>query len=137
MNKLNKKQLAEKESHINSIRNAFTALGTKIEAYNAHEGCKVSKAELTAAFAFFDEKVEAAEDFRSGIASDIRDAFDNKSEKWQDSDNGQSVGSFADEWEGQEFSGLGFTVPEEFDELSIDEFDSGAADDLENMPNEA
>jgi hypothetical protein len=37
--------------------------------------------------------------FSEGIAESFRDVFDDKSERWQESDSGQAADSFISEWE--------------------------------------
>lgn len=47
-----------------------------------------------------------AEAFVEGVAEEMRDSFDDKSERWQDSDKGQSAAAFVEEWEQFEASEL-------------------------------
>ncbi len=47
-----------------------------------------------------------AEAFATALAEDFRSAFDDKSERWQESDAGQEASSFVEEWEGFQGSAL-------------------------------
>lgn len=72
--------------------------------------------------------VRDAEDFRLDIADYWREQWENKSERWADSDRGCEVNDFIEEWESAEFE-----APEDGNltqELNDD------ADTLENLPEE-
>jgi uncharacterized coiled-coil DUF342 family protein len=61
----------------------------------------------------YNELVNEANGFRSDVASRLQGEYDDKSEKWQESDEAGSAQEFIDAWEGFEIEVLGETsVPE-------------------------
>jgi hypothetical protein len=81
--------------------------------------------------ALFVVSLEEAEQFREEVAERLREEFDERSEKWQESDKGDEVSSFIDEWESADFSDPGVDLMDP-DISGLDEF----ADNLEALPTE-
>lgn len=71
-------------------------------------------------------------DFTSGIAARGREELDNKSEKWLESDTGQSAEEWTESWETVELDDIDFQWP---DELTIDLDDY--LENLEDLPQAA
>lgn len=71
-------------------------------------------------------------DFTSGIAARGREELDNKSEKWLESDTGQSAEEWTESWETVELDDIDFQWP---DELTIDLDDY--LESLEDLPQAA
>ena len=69
----------------------------------------------------YNDAMENAKAFVEEVASRLRDVYDNRSEKWQEGDKGQSADSFIQTWE--EFS------PDEESEL-----EGNVADEFERLP---
>ena len=74
--------------------------------------------------AAYNTTIAECEEFRSNVADRLRDEFDDKSEKWQESDAGSDADEFASTWE----------------DLALDEYDAseeaiseGEVDDLRNL----
>lgn len=70
--------------------------------------------------ALFGVLVTEAESFRDEVASRLREEWDEKSERWQESDRGQEVGDFIDSWESADFSSFEDDLNEEprFDDMN-------------------
>lgn len=110
--KLNKAQTKRLSAAQDKASAAHEALSDAITAYNDA---------TQAAFAALRQAVEAYEEVRSdlseeiqGIGSALREVFDAKSEKWQESEAGETAGTWISEFEDcdlEEFS------PDEPDEL--------------------
>lgn len=71
-------------------------------------------------------------DFTSGISARGREELDNKSEKWLESDTGQSAEEWTESWETVELDDIDFQWP---DELTIDLDDY--LENLEDLPQAA
>ena len=87
--------------------------------------------DLLKAIAMMNVILEEAETFREEILSRVQGEFDDKSDKWQQSDNGYSTLDFISDWENVAFDELPFEVETfNFDDL-ID-----YAQMLEDLPTE-
>lgn len=93
---LSKHQIVEFDKHQAALTMAHETLTAAIDAYNA--------------------VVEDAEAFITGVAEDFRSAWDEKSERWQESDRGQEVGEFIETWEAISIEQA--SAPERNDELA-------------------
>lgn len=128
MKKLSRQQLQEKEQHVQKIREAKEALEREIGKFNTELG--VLRNPVEQALANLNDAVTAANEFRQGIADDQENYYDERSEKWQEGDNGSAYSEWKDSW-GNEFSEVEMEFPDELEEPDCD-----AADDLETMPDE-
>lgn len=80
----------------------------------------------------YNEALVAAEAFVTAIAEDGRSAFEEKSERWQESDTGQEVDSWVQEWEWLSFDKIdeiGIVEPE------LPKEETCLADALRSLPN--
>jgi hypothetical protein len=75
-------------------------------------------------------KINEAESFRDAVASRLRDEFDSKSEKWQESDRGDEASYLVDAWENASFE-----EPELEDPMNV-ELEENYAEMLEDLPTE-
>lgn len=83
--------------------------------------------ELNAAIVAYNDTVAEVNQWREEIAERIQEAFDGKSEKWQEGEVGQAYDQWKSEWDQFE--------AEEVSEVEIDlPDDPTAADDLEGLP---
>lgn len=97
--KLTTAETNARDAHIEALNTAHAAMVEAIRAYNA----------ALAVAATFAEK----------IATERREEWDGRSERWQESDAGQNAATFVEEWEG-------------FETEEIDEPEN-AADELEAL----
>ena len=104
-------KLTSKEQH------RFEAL--REELANARE-------ELRAAILAYNEKLRETDTFAAEVATRVRDAWDGRSEKWQDSDRGQTAATWVESWEGYASEELEEPEEGDFEELeAMDEAEEG------------
>lgn len=95
--KLSKQQLAERDALAADLRKKAEALNIAIVAFNqAIE--PLSKA-VGEALGDYNGILERARTLASSITEVAQEAFDAKSEKWQESDKGLQVRSWIEQWE--------------------------------------
>lgn len=97
MKKLTRDQIIDKAAHVKALSDAhdeLTAAREKLreEITNLHGA-------VDAAESAYNSALDSAKEFAAGIASEARDAFDNRSEGWQESEAGQTIGEWISEWE--------------------------------------
>jgi hypothetical protein len=80
--KLTTAELTARDAHIEALNTAHAAMVEAIRAYNA--------------------ALAAAATFAETIATERREEWDGRSERWQDSDAGQNAATFVEDWEGFE-----------------------------------
>lgn len=96
--KLNKTQLRQKEDLTNQLRE-------KAESAEELQSKKeTTKDELAQSLAEFLVLLSEVESFRDEIATSFREDYDEKSEKWMESDKAGEVDEFISEWEEADFS---------------------------------
>lgn len=129
MNKLDKTQTAERDRLVAALRAAETKIVAEVEAFN-----KI----VAEAFLPMEQAVEAynallqeARGLAENVSSEAQEEFDNRSEKWQESERGQSFNSWIQEWTCASFNDAEVCRPDE-----IDPPDLSAADELEALPDE-
>ncbi len=81
---LTKDELRQKEDYTNRLAALATEIKLALSSYN--------------------KILQDAEEFRSSVESRLREAFDDKSEKWQNGDTGAAVGEMIDVWENLDFA---------------------------------
>ena len=97
--KLTTAELTARDAHIETLNTAHAAMVEAIRAYNA--------------------ALSGAATFAETIATERREEWDGRSERWQESDAGQNAATFVEEWES-------------FESEEIDEPEN-AADELEAL----
>jgi uncharacterized phage infection (PIP) family protein YhgE len=124
---LDKKEHAELQNYISALRNKEAQIREEEEAMTA------ALAQMTDGVNGLVQQYNAiladAQAFVEGKASEFRDAYDEKSEKWQEGDRGQATESFTCDWENADL--------QELEEISIvepDTIEANAADVLEGLP---
>jgi hypothetical protein len=80
----------------------------------------------------YNEAVEEAKNFVNEIATNAENAWDENSEKWQESDRGGAAKEWFEEYQNVEMDDLEIDLPSE---LEVDEPEHAA--NLENLPTEA
>ncbi len=68
--------------------------------------CRHASDDVNEAIRAYNLTLLKAEAFATALAEDFRSDFDDKSERWQESDAGQEASNFVEEWEGFEGSAL-------------------------------
>lgn len=92
MKKLSKDQRIHLFSHADSLKECYDKYEEAVDKLN--------------------ESIQAARDFRDEVVQEMQDYFDERSEKWHETENGQSYEAWKSEWEGFEL--------EEIDKSEID-----------------
>lgn len=100
---------------------------------NFNDEMAVQKATLKDAEAAYNSALNETQQFIDEIASRAEDEISEKSDKWQESDNGQAAASWQSEWAdaSSEFEPIDLDYPEEF-EPEIEEH----GDILDNLSTE-
>lgn len=131
--KLNKDQSKKIDGAITKLASARAKFATHIEEYNdaLHAAFEV----LSGHQENLATDVEEVNEEVRELATELREAFDAKSEKWQESDAAGLVGAWIELWENFE------AVAESFDEPDGLEMDDGSDSDgsmpLEEIPTES
>lgn len=94
MKHLSKLHLKERDEHQKATENAWEGLDAAVEAFNTAKAEAWAKVE--AAKDVYREKIEAANEWRSGLHSDADAYLDDRSEKWKEGDAGQAYSSWVD-----------------------------------------
>jgi hypothetical protein len=76
------------------------------------------------------EKIIEAEEWRGDMASEMQDYFDERSERWQESDAGSNYQDWLTEW-GSELPEVELDAPEDVEMPEVE-----ALDTLEGLPEE-
>ena len=110
--------------------NLINDLRTKQDEFEALKSSTPTTAELQTAASELLVLVGEAEEFRDSVASRLRDEFDEKSEKWQESETGEAASAFIDEWENVSFDD--FEIDDDIADLEPEDFSSL----LQDLPEE-
>ncbi len=96
MRKLNKKQAETFERHRSDIEAVMTELEEAIEVCNEAIAVAVEPVEL--ALLTLNEQLNSFNAWREEIAGDMEMYYDDRSERWQDSDAGNEYSEWTDVW---------------------------------------
>lgn len=120
-NKLTKDQVERRDDMAAELRAKWEDVESASQAIQGYMD------ELNAAIVAYNETVGDVEQFRGDIAGQMQEAFDEKSEKWQEGETGQAYDGWKSEWDNFE--------AEEMAEVEIDiPGEPSTADDLEGLP---
>jgi hypothetical protein len=125
--KLSKDQSARRLVLAADLRAKAAVLNTAIAAFN--RGVEPLSRAVAEAQAGYNETLALARALADSVAETAREAFDAKSEKWQDSETGTQVRGWIDEWE-MSLDEVDLDLPERLEELDPD----AHADELEDAP---
>jgi hypothetical protein len=125
--KLSKDKSAKRLVLAADLRVKAAALNVAIVAFN--RGVEPLSRAVADAQAGYNETLEMARALADTVAETAREAFDAKSEKWQDSETGIQVRTWIDEWE-MSLDEVDLDLPEPLEELDPD----AHADELEDAP---
>jgi len=129
MKALSKDQSKQKGTLIDDIRTAHAELGTAVIEYNA--AMEKAKDEVQGKLNALNEKLQEAGEWVGGITSDMQSYYDEKSERWQESEPGQNYSSWKEDHESLSFDEVEIDFPEDL-ELP----DCGVADELDGLSDE-
>lgn len=127
MFKLTKAELAQRADLVAALSIASGVLTDAIDEFNA--SLAAAREKLESIVNDYNETLSKARDFAEDIAQSRRDEWNDKSERWQESEAGQNANAFVDEWEGIELDDIEIEFPE-----PIEEPDITHGDDLETAP---
>jgi hypothetical protein len=126
MNKLPAQQLREKEAHIQALTQAREALEREIDVFNTTLAER--RASVEALLEDFNDKIEEAREWLEAIHDDAQQAYDDRSERWQERERGQGYQAWLEELN-TSLEPVEIDFPEDL-ELSADD----TADLLEQVP---
>lgn len=129
--KLSKQELELRDQHVEKLERAWSNIEQAISSYN-----QVTNEELREpvekAVADYNEVLGGAKEFAEKIANRMDGEFDEKSEKWRDSERGQAAAELRDTWQEMEMEKLELEWP---DDLAVNDPDH--APELAELPTEA
>lgn len=128
MKKLSAQHLQEKADHVRSLTQAREALETEINSFNT--ALAQIRAGVETALQVFNDTIEAAREWLEAVKDEAQQAFDERSERWQESDRGQNYQSWIEALD-PSLEAVEIDFPEDV-ELSGDD----PADMLEQVPDE-
>jgi hypothetical protein len=125
--KLTKKERAEYEVHTADLSEAAAKLYRAVDEYNA--AVAEARDALEAPLAAYNAALEVAGAFVAGIHEASQEAYDDKSERWQESEAGQNAYAWLESWESIDFD------PVELDEpVELEEPDLRHSDEMDALP---
>lgn len=95
--KLTKTELIQREKIAAALKTTGTALSEAVTIFNTT--CEEAWKTVEAAQESYNEQVQMAQEFMVEVHDSHQNEFDEKSEKWQESDAGQAASGWLDEWE--------------------------------------
>ncbi len=125
--KLDKQELKRRDQLFDELGEARAKLEDAVAVFN--DDLNVAREKLQNQIAAYNEVVLEARGFIEDVASRLDSEFDDKSERWQESDKGQAAASLRDEWQNIAFDGIEIEYPED---IEIDGADHDGI--LENLP---
>jgi hypothetical protein len=127
---LSKEQEKEKAELVDAIRAAHTKLEDALGVFNAR--LVEEQGDVQEKLDALNAKLQEASEWAEGVVSEMQDYYDERSEKWQEGDDGQNYDAWKDGYEDLDFEDLKIDFPEE---IGIPDCPS-VADDLEALPDE-
>lgn len=104
--KLSKSEEKQRQDFIETLRTKQEGLQAKQEEFQKEtdpEAKEKARQQITVILAEILVAIEETETFRDEIATRLRDEYDEKSEKWQESDKASEVDSMISDWENASF----------------------------------
>jgi uncharacterized protein YukE len=127
MRKLSKNQEARKTQLAADLQTAAQEVADAVDVFN--DGVDLLKEELNAVVKAYNQRVEDANAFIAEIRTEISDFKENKSERWQEGEQGEAYQGWLNEWD-VELSEIDVDTP---DDVDAPEFDD-AIGVLEGLP---
>lgn len=116
--KLNKDNKADVQGHLADLVKLKKDLNAKIEEFN--EALEAKGTAITEALEAFNEKLNDIESWRDDFTGELQSLFDEKSERWQDSDAGYAAQDFIDSWQNLSLDAVELELPEPFEPMEFD-----------------
>lgn len=129
MKKLGKTEVQEFNEILNVARESYEEINSAIEKYN--QSCEELWEAIEAAKEKYNTALDDALNFTDQVSNEMTDYFEERSEKWQESEKGDAYREWIDEWENISLDRCNIEQPE-----PIEEFDSDAIDLLEELNTE-
>lgn len=129
MKRLNNQQSAQRSDLVAQLRAAHESLEKGLTTFN--QVWRKQWAAVEALADTYNSAVRDANTFIDEMGSEARDAFDSRSERWQESDTGVAVEDWIAEWENAAIGEIELEEPEDV------ELDDDAPDQLDELPEEA
>jgi hypothetical protein len=95
--RLSKRQLRERDALATSLREKATALNAAIAAFN--QAIEPLCQPVVEAMHHYNAVLEKARALSNGVTEAAHDAFDAKSERWQERDKGIQIRNWIEQWE--------------------------------------
>jgi hypothetical protein len=127
--KVSKTTEKERQDFLTRLRKAEEDIKTAVQ--DANTAIAEAAREVTSKTEEYNVIVKEVEEWKDNLANEWREAFDAKSEAWQEGDNGSQADEFISEWEN--------LTTDELDDVEATEIetpDFDLADDLEGLPSE-
>jgi hypothetical protein len=129
MKSLTKQQTTDRADIAARLRDAASDIESAVEKFNV--ATAEAKGELEAAVMTYNERMAEADEFRDVTVGDMQGHYDERSEKWQESERGQAYLNWINEWEGAELGEVEIDFPND-----LETPDLSAADVLEGLPDD-
>jgi archaellum component FlaC len=127
--KLSIAKAAERDNYVDALRERSEKIKDAIVAFN--EEMERQKDNVILALNEYNGIMEEVRVFVDAVRQTAQDAFEEKSEKWQESDNGQKAANFIEEWDNADLFDHEIDFPEPIDPEAPDH-----ATTLEDLPEE-
>lgn len=120
----------DKKKKRDDLADRLEALHSELEeAVSAFNAAMTERGgDVTDALKAYNDVLAEARSLVEDTASEARDAFDEKSERWQEGDKGAALSSWADELEGVDLEDMEIDLPEDI------ELPDGHAETLRDLP---
>jgi hypothetical protein len=128
--KLSRQELAARDQHVESLEKVWAELVGIVSTYNLE--VEALRAPVEAVVEKYNEVLVLAKGFAEEIANRVEGEYDEKSEKWQEGEQGQAAAELRDAWRDIDMEYIVLEWPED---LSIDDPDH--APELAELPTEA
>jgi hypothetical protein len=113
--KLNKDQDSKLDTFLQKLVGSYDNLKASVEEYNT--GLKELQSKVEGEVSKYNEDLSNLKSFVDEVTTEKREEFDDKSEAWQEGENGQAAEEWISTWEGAELQEITLQFP---DELEID-----------------
>lgn len=114
--KLTKVQDKELDALLDELNEKRGELGAAITAFN--DLIREERSKIEDALSAYNDALVGVEQFRDEFVNEMRDAWNDKSERWQEGDSGEAANDFITVWEEVDLSEVSLDIP---DEIECDE----------------
>ena len=126
--KLTRDEENELEKLKKKLSEDYTAIDAALSSYN--EELTALQEHVQEQINFYNNSLSELRSFAENIAAERRNEYEDKSESWQDGDNGQAADEWISTWENADLEDVAIEFP---GELTID-FEDHAETDLPSEP---